>query len=532
MPRIQKWMLCILLVFFFSLIGCSQAMTMEAHLQETTPPVLHFSIANQTLYEGEQAVIDLEYTGQSSLSFSVSDPNVAVVHSNTLWAFQKGNVVVTVTDGVLSSSVQVEVLREHEIKEEALSLTLGNLRHLDPDTDEQIDWEVDAPEVLSLTSDAVIAAIGEGYATVTGTTDDITFLYHVTVVPEFTEGSFYLEDSLPAIPVGSSVSVPLVYSETESVSWISSNEEIATVENGVISAVSAGVCKISVSSKDTDFAFPIACSLSDADIETPPFGHHAFVYDVTNDYLVYSHGDLYDTIFPASTTKLFTAYVALQYLDEDQIIIPNNEVCFITSDSSTAGILIGYSISVKELTAALIIPSGNDAAYAMAAAAGRIAADDPDLDDWDAVAAFMDEMGRQAEVLGLSGTHFIVPDGYPSEDHYTCLRDMIEISKLAYDIPLVRWAGQQISYSPEYEGYAGNWNTYVWMMKEDNPYYDPHITGLKTGTSTPSGFCLIATAEYDDHAYIIGTFGAETGDDRFQDILNLMHSCIPEAAQN
>lgn len=532
MRRIQKWMLCILFLFVFSLIGCSQAMTMEAQLQKPILPTLNFSIDRQILYEGEQASINLEYSGQENLSLSVSDPTIAVLQGNTLWALQKGKTVINVTDGVLSSSLQIEVLRKHEIREEHFSITIGNTRHLKPDTEELINWEVEDSNVLSVTEDGNISALCNGTTTVTATTNDITFLYHVIVLSEYTEGSFYLEYDMPSVAVGSSVSIPLIYSDYDLISWKSSNEAIASVDDGVVTAVSAGVCEIEVSNQDTSYLIPVACSLTDANMETLPFGHHAFVYDVTNDFLIYSHGDLDDSIFPASTTKLFTAYVALQYLSEDQIIVPNNEVCFISSDSSTAGILIGYPISVKELTAALIIPSGNDAAYAMAAAAGRIAANEPELDDWDAVSAFIDEMSRQAEILGLSGTHFIVPDGYPSEDHYTCLRDMIKISKLAYDIPLVRWAGQQISYSPEYEGFTGSWNTYVWMMKEDNPFYDPHITGLKTGTSTPSGFCLIATAEYDDHAYIIGTFGAENGDDRFQDILTLMQSCIPEASQN
>lgn len=52
-------------------------------------------------------------------------------------------------------------------------------------------------------------------------------------------------------------------------------------------------------------------------------------------------------------------------------------------------------------------------------------------------------------------------------------------------------------------------------------YYDPNVTGLKTGTSTPAGCCILVTVVYEGKTFIIGTFGSKQTDGRFQDVCML-----------
>ena len=70
----------------------------------------------------------------------------------------------------------------------------------------------------------------------------------------------------------------------------------------------------------------------------------------------------------------------------------------------------------------MLLPSGNDAAYVLAAAAGRKIAKDPLLDGKRAVDVFMKQMKSYGTSIGLCGTNFTVPDGYAGNEHYICLR--------------------------------------------------------------------------------------------------------------
>ena len=66
------------------------------------------------------------------------------------------------------------------------------------------------------------------------------------------------------------------------------------------------------------------------------------------------------------------------------------------------------------------------------------------------------------------------------------------------------------------------------MVNPAFSYYEPHLTGLKTGTSTLSGYCVIVTAEYEGHTYLAGTFGSHSDLERCKDIFLLLEQFVPE----
>ena len=155
----------------------------------------------------------------------------------------------------------------------------------------------------------------------------------------------------------------------------------------------------------------------------------AFVYDCQTGEFTYLLGQKSDRVYPASITKLFTAYVALQFLEPEQLIEAGGVLDLVGAGSSVAEIEKGNVLSVEMLVEAMLLPSGNDAAYILADAAGKAIREDDTLSASGAVAAFLKEMNGQARALGMSGTQFTNPDGYHSPDHYTTFADLAILSK-------------------------------------------------------------------------------------------------------
>ena len=139
----------------------------------------------------------------------------------------------------------------------------------------------------------------------------------------------------------------------------------------------------------------------------------------------------YTKCYPASTTKLLTALVALDYAHADEIITVGDEANLAAPDSSKAGIRYGEQLSLEQLLNSLLIPSGNDAAYTIAAYIGRKASGGKALSERDAVDHFCNLMTAKAKKLGARDSNFTNPDGYQDEAHYTTSYDMALIAKEA-----------------------------------------------------------------------------------------------------
>ncbi len=253
----------------------------------------------------------------------------------------------------------------------------------------------------------------------------------------------------------------------------------------------------------------------------------AFVYDCQKEEFTFLLGKETDTVYPASITKLFTAYVALQYLSPTQEITAGDALELVGVGSSVAGIEKGDVLSVEMLVQAMLLPSGNDASYILAAEVGRILKKDHTLGAWYAVDAFLEEMNKQAKDLGLTGTHFTNPDGYHDADHYTNFKDMAAIGKLSMENEtIMRYAKvykEQITFS---DGVIKDWENTNALVNPASEYYCPIATGLKTGQTPSAGSCLLSSFEKDGNEYIIGVFGCPEIEDRFEDTLQLLSDTL------
>ena len=175
------------------------------------------------------------------------------------------------------------------------------------------------------------------------------------------------------------------------------------------------------------------------------------------------------------------------------------------------------------LIIAMMLPSGGDAARTLAVEVGRILAEDESITEWSAMERFVEEMNRRAAELGMDGTHFVNPDGYHHEDHYTCLNDLLTIGKLSMENDLIRTiSGMKKATVSIGGGRTLTWENTNLLLQESFPeFYHADAIGLKTGYTGAAGSCLMAAFERDGEWILMGIFGSETKSTRFSDAIAL-----------
>lgn len=253
-----------------------------------------------------------------------------------------------------------------------------------------------------------------------------------------------------------------------------------------------------------------------------------FVYDCQKGAFVQLQGNTTDRVYPASITKLFTAYVALQYLQEETQITAGDALDLVGPGSSVAEIEKGDVLSAGKLVEAMLLPSGNDAAYILAVEVGRLLAKNDNLPASQAAAAFVDLMNQQAKSLGMTGTHFVNPDGYHEEAHYTNYQDLVTMAKLAMENPVIRGyattSREQVTLAPDRQKQWKNTNA---LIDPESQYYCPYAIGLKTGQTPSAGSCLLSAFQTKEgEKYIVGVFGCPDVEDRFADTLQLFNKTL------
>ena len=208
-------------------------------------------------------------------------------------------------------------------------------------------------------------------------------------------------------------------------------------------------------------------------------------------------------IYPASTTKIMTAILVLENVEdldgpqiELKLYIQN---ALSGTGASLAGILRGDSFTPRQLLYAALLPSGNEAAMMLADYVG-----DGSID------YFCEMMNEKAAEIGAVNTHFSNPDGLHDDDLYTTAYDMYLITKYALENETFREiVGTSYYYGGEDQnGNPLHWNTTNKLLVRGSDYYYSYATGVKTGTTDEAGRCLISTAEQGGYHYLLVLMGA------------------------
>ena len=201
--------------------------------------------------------------------------------------------------------------------------------------------------------------------------------------------------------------------------------------------------------------------------------------------------NIYERLYPASTTKILTALIALEESNLDDVVTVSANAANQASDSSVCGLKEGDQISMRDLLYGLMMRSGNDAAIAIAE---HISGSSEE---------FAVLMNAKAQSLGATNSHFVTPNGLHDEDHYTTVYDMYLIMNAAVQNETFVEILQTASYTSNYTDAAGNPVTQDWattnkyLMGTEAVPEGVTVIGGKTGTTGEAKYCLV---QYNQNA--------------------------------
>ncbi len=153
--------------------------------------------------------------------------------------------------------------------------------------------------------------------------------------------------------------------------------------------------------------------------------------------------NIYEKLYPASTTKILTAYVALKHADLTDTVTVSEQAANQAGDSSVCGLHAGDRLTLRQLLYGLLLESGNDAADAIAQHVSGSA---------ESFAALMNE---EAAALGATHSHFTNPHGLHDEEHYTCVYDLYLLLNAALQYEEFETITHTAKYTASYQDAAG-----------------------------------------------------------------------------
>ncbi|HPU63259.1 MAG TPA: serine hydrolase [Mobilitalea sp.] len=260
------------------------------------------------------------------------------------------------------------------------------------------------------------------------------------------------------------------------------------------------------------------------DIENPSINikaKSAILFDADTRKVLY-HKNAVEPVFPASTAKLLTALVALDWCMEEEEVTVGDELELVASDSTIARLKKGQILTIRNLIEGMLVPSGNDAAYVTAAYVGRKSLKNENASLKDAIFEFIKLMNNKAKSLGAVNSCFKTPDGYDAIGQYTTAYDMGLIGLAAADNEvIVEVCNKSSARNVFADGYDVTWNNTNSLIKKDSPRYYPYCLGLKTGTSTMAGKCLISLARKGEKTVLAVVMNSDS-EGRWEDSRKLL----------
>lgn len=201
----------------------------------------------------------------------------------------------------------------------------------------------------------------------------------------------------------------------------------------------------------------------------------------------------------ASTTKIMTALTALEYFKLSDVLTVKNALV----EGSKVGFLLGEKISFENMLYGMLLPSGNDAALA-------IAQDYPGGEK-----AFVEKMNQNAKKFHLANTHFADPAGLDDDGDYTTALDLARLASIAIKNPVIQRVVNTKSIV-----IANIANTRAYPISNLNKLLGiDGVDGIKTGFTEEAGGVLVTSKKENGHTLIIVVMKS---DDRFLDTQNIL----------
>lgn len=210
---------------------------------------------------------------------------------------------------------------------------------------------------------------------------------------------------------------------------------------------------------------------------------------------------------PASLTKITTAVLTIENCSDldATVTVPSYCITLLNgTGSSMAGLKAGEQVTVRELLYCMLVKSANEAANILA-----------DYIGGGSIENFVSMMNSFVSNLGCQNTHFVNAHGLDAEGHYTTANDLALIVKHALTLPVFMEIADTYSYKMPATNLSKerNFISTNWMINPNfKTYYYEYIHGIKTGTTSGAGHCVIAKASKDGYNYLCIVMGAPAVD--------------------
>ncbi|MCI9554880.1 D-alanyl-D-alanine carboxypeptidase family protein [uncultured Oscillibacter sp.] len=253
----------------------------------------------------------------------------------------------------------------------------------------------------------------------------------------------------------------------------------------------------------------LAVPVQAARVSPPPIqAKAALLVDRKTGAVIYAQNE-HDELYPASLTKIMTCLLVLEAIDEGRLKLSQEITATPTAleglaeDGSTAGIEAGEILTVEELLYCLMVVSANEAGAILAE---KISG---------SVESFVDRMNAKAKELGCENTHFMNPHGYHDSQHYTSAWDLYLITKAALEHPMFMTICDASSHTVPATNMSDErqLNNTNFLIRSGREYYNADVHGVKTGSHSMAGNCLVTTAQHASMDLLCVILGA----DRTQD---------------
>lgn len=266
------------------------------------------------------------------------------------------------------------------------------------------------------------------------------------------------------------------------------------------------------------FLLPISLSfgtenLDNVNVDAPV----ALLMDANTGKILYEK-NIHDKMYPASTTKIMTAILALENRDLSHVAkVSYNAIFTVPAGYSHANLKLDEELTMEQLLNVLLIPSANDAANVIAEDIGG------------SVESFVSMMNTKAIEIGCFDTHFVNANGVHDENHYSTAYDLAIMGKYAMKNETFRKIVNTVRYTlPVTNKYDKANRTFLTtnnLINSKNSQYYEYATGLKTGYTDPAKNCIVASAKKDDLELICVIMGADNTADsnKFNDCISLFN---------
>jgi serine-type D-Ala-D-Ala carboxypeptidase (penicillin-binding protein 5/6) len=215
-----------------------------------------------------------------------------------------------------------------------------------------------------------------------------------------------------------------------------------------------------------------------------PFAHPpsaGLLFNLGNGRVLWKRNPL-EHLHIASLTKMMTALRVVRTQSPSAPVLVTKQA--VESAGSKVGVLpLGKDVRLKTMLYGLLLPSGNDAAIALAQHVSG------------SIDSFVDTMNVEAARLGMGCTHYSSPSGYFNARNYSCAADLAELAHVDLQQPLIAHIVR--TYKAALPFPIADGKLYLYNNNPLLVYGYPGVTGLKTGFTALAGKCLVATAERD-----------------------------------